>query len=322
MIKYSLVFFLFFYCSSILSQELKLELRLKNSQPEFLYLTFFERGVSIKDTFQKKDNGYYYLSSTKIKSPQVIRISSSSVTITDIFVAPGYDLLISGDASDDFYQLNKNIHISGIGQKANLYNHMRDSLWETRPIKGLSPYGKNEKTFLNSLTAMRLLTDTLLQKYLLLDAHDSAHLFFANLKKIDNKYDQIGYLLGFAKNFNEDYKYSKQILENYAHFDLAKDLNDSLLISESFRSFITYHYINFIVNQENQTDSGKHNQLFTRVDVANKIYSGDVKQYALSNILDKIVSSITNIDELKSIKNNFFQRVNYLSSNTAKKEGL
>src|ERR1035437_8749769 len=73
-----------------------------NDCPENYLKIFFKdkNGVLLIDTINLDRNGNFYLKTFKVKTPQITSIQQNKIQINDFFVAPGYNLTITGKGND------------------------------------------------------------------------------------------------------------------------------------------------------------------------------------------------------------------------------
>ncbi|WP_432327264.1 hypothetical protein ACRQ5D_27480 [Mucilaginibacter sp. P25] len=86
------------------------------------------------DTIRLNDSGEFYLKTYKIVKPQRTSIQQNNTQINRIYVAPGYDLHITGDAIN-YVNLSKTKKITGIGAETNQYRVKLDSILVARNDK-------------------------------------------------------------------------------------------------------------------------------------------------------------------------------------------
>ena len=113
------------------------------------YLKIFFRdknGAPIVDTINLDQTGKFYLKTYKIQQAQQTSIQQNNIQINDFFVAPGYNLTITGNGKDGL-SLFKSTIISGIGSESNRYRSMLHSILSER-MDTTRWYQLNEKDLL------------------------------------------------------------------------------------------------------------------------------------------------------------------------------
>jgi hypothetical protein len=75
--------------------------KLSNSPERFLKIFFYDEKYKLLiDTLHLNDKGEFYLKTFKITRPQRTSIQQNTTQINGIYVAPGYNLQITGDATN------------------------------------------------------------------------------------------------------------------------------------------------------------------------------------------------------------------------------
>jgi hypothetical protein len=137
--KIILFLFSFYFISQGVAQNavqpLVIQGKLTNSAEKMLKI-FFEdaNGKFLLDTIKLNESGEFYLKTYKIARPQRTSIQQNNTQINRIYVAPGYDLRITGDAAD-YISLSKTKRINGIGSESNQYRVKLDSILVARNDK-------------------------------------------------------------------------------------------------------------------------------------------------------------------------------------------
>lgn len=134
--------------------------KLSNTTEKILKIFFEdENGKMVIDTIKINDTGEFYLKTYKIKRPQRTSLQQNSLQINRIYVAPGYNLTITGDATD-YVTLLKSRKITGIGAETNQYRQKIDSImvasndrtkWYELELEELLPYLKKTKAVNDSV---------------------------------------------------------------------------------------------------------------------------------------------------------------------------
>ena len=301
------------------SQPLKLELRLENCTEKYLYISFNNSGIISLDTIRRLENGSYYLRTSKIHEPQITDIYSNGPRLRELYLAPGYDLVITGNGIDN-YALSKSVSFSGYGSRANTYTQILGSI--LRNIRNpVTPYEKNENVFLTGLTQLTVEKNALVESIFYKEVqNDSSLAFFGKIKKIDNRFDQIGLMMSFAKNLNKDPLYRTHLLETYAKINKSELLDESLLISSSFRDFISTAYLEYLDDLDTKSEEVVANSNFRLIDRAQLIYSGKIRQYVIKRLFENFILLLNNREELQAHEEGFLAQLNLLESDSDKKE--
>ena len=100
--------------------------KLSNSPERKLKIAFYDgHGVVSIDTIFLNPDGTFYLKTYQCTDPQKTGIQQHQTQINDIFVAPGYDLMITGDATS-FETLFASVKITGKGATSNRYRELKN----------------------------------------------------------------------------------------------------------------------------------------------------------------------------------------------------
>jgi hypothetical protein len=131
-------YLLVFCCISVASAQqqnrkpLILQGKFSNSPERLLKIFFYdENDKLILDTLHLNDQGEFYLKTYKITRPQRTSLQQNTTQINGIYVAPGYNLQITGDATN-FTTLKATKKISGIGEESNRYRIQIDAVYAAK----------------------------------------------------------------------------------------------------------------------------------------------------------------------------------------------
>jgi thiol-disulfide isomerase/thioredoxin len=281
--------------------------------PEKYLKIFFldEKGQSLIDTIKLDESGRFYLKTFKVQVPQRTSIQQNNIQINDFFVAPGYNLTITG-IGKDFLSLAKSKRISGVGSESNKYRFMLDSILVARMDK-TRLFELKENAFLSYVNNYQKLKDSIAK--IVFDKKfnkDKFFKYFGSLVNLDNKFNKLSLLVSHVNR--NTYSYEKSILFIRNNFDnkiLDNLYNDEYLISNDYRGFIGGEWLNYLVTLDFKKDSTLQNQKGYKLKKVNEIYQGKVKEFVLYNRMGSSIEYSNSFEKLNDYKEQF---ENYFSS--------
>lgn len=284
-------------------QPLIIQGKITNS-PERMLKIFFEdeNDKLLMDTIKLNDAGEFYLKTFKIKKAQRTSIQQNSTQLNGIFVAPGYNLTITGDGSN-FLSLFKSKKISGIGSESNQYRIKIDSIyavkmdttqWYSLDLKALLLYIKKKKVIEDSVVNVVFNRKPI---------HDKYFGFFKKMIQIDNESLQLYYLLEHITMNKYSYeKMTSLVKENMPERFLSGISKDEYLTSKDYKTWLLGDYINYTKQMDKTKDSTlakKTNYELTKI---NEVYKGRVKDFYLYKVINSNISGSSSIENLNSTK--------------------
>ncbi|MDP1843257.1 MAG: TlpA disulfide reductase family protein [Sediminibacterium sp.] len=318
-LKKSILFIIvIFVVFSVKGQTLKLALKLQNCDEKYFLISFDYADIEVIDTLVRTGDGKYLLVTDRNFSPQITQLYSSHTVIRNVYLAPGYDMLMTGDAADRI-KLDRELQFTGKGCRTNKYSRVLDSILNNGDY-GVNPRAASEAEFLSGLRKIDSIKDSLVREYFFNSyEEDSASRYFGRLKQIDNRFDKLSQLIYFGKQFNKDPLYRKRLLHDSAGFISNEIQNDSLLVSASFRDFVTTDYLLYLNDIKLAAlphNKGKQN--YALLKEAIDTYRGRIKQYAIRTLLQGYISSLSSEAELLNKESALKEFTNLLESDADK----
>ncbi len=301
--------FVFLYFSNCISaQNAKLEPlilqgKITNS-PEKTLKIFFEdeNDKLVIDTIKLNDAGEFYLKTFKIKKPQRTSIQQNSTQLNGIFVAPGYNLTITGDGSN-FLSLFKSKKITGIGSESNQYRIKIDSIyavkkdttrWYSLDLKALLQYIKKKKVLEDSVVNVVFSRKPIQDKYFV---------FFKKMIQADNESLQLYYLLEHITLNKYSYeKMASLVKENMPESFLSGISKDEYLTSNDYKIWLLGTYIDYIKQLDRMRDSTITKKTDYELTKINEVYKGRVKDFYLYKVINSSIGGSSSIENLNSTK--------------------
>lgn len=304
-------------------QPLILRGQLKNSPEKLLKIGFTdENGIRMVDTIRLDDEGKFYLKTYKIKNPQVTGIVQKTTQINGLFLAPGYDLTITGDATD-FKTLFKTTRIEGLGAESNQYRTMRNAILAQR--MGDKPwYDMNEADLIAYAQKQRRESDSLLHAafdpYLTKQKSNKGDRsaiagtpkdpylsYFKNMVQLNNQFIQLYYMLTLANQKKYDYAAAQALIENHTDPKLLANMSkDSYLASDDYKNWVAGgEYTDYQIKLDYLRDSTLKKVKGYRLVKMDQIYTGKVKDFVLFQQMNADITFAKSFDRLNRIKDMF-----------------
>lgn len=286
--------------------------------PEKHLNIFFQgkNGELLSDTINLDQTGKFYLKTFKIQQAQRTNIQQNNIQINDIFVAPGYNLTITGNGKD-FLSLLRSTTISGIGSESNRYRSIYNSILIER--KDTTRWFElNGKDLLLYIDRNQKLQDSI--THIVFDKKPVQDMFlkhFGEVVRLNNNFSKL-YMLVTHVNFN-NYGYEKSVSYVRKNFDnkvLDNLYKDEYLISNSYtEGFIGFDWLNYLINLDYKRDSTLRNQEEYKIKKVNELYQGKVKEYVLYNLMKSSIRNSKSFEKLNDYKGQFEFYIETLSNN-------
>ncbi len=291
--------------------------QLTNCPEKFLKI-FFEQtdGSFLTDTIHLDKNGRFYLKTFKIKSPQRINIRQNNIAINNIFVAPGYNLLITANAKN-FQSLLKTTKIKGIGAEVNAYKLIYDSVFIPRNETAYSHWFEfNDEKLLAFAKANRKLSDSILNvAFNKKPVHDPYFSYFRKMVEFDNMFMELYFLVAHVNSNNYGYDRSVAFVKNNFDNNILKHIGkDDYLMSPDYKTWVIGNeYLSYLVNLDYLKDSTLRGHKNYKLEKADKAYTGKVRDYVLYRLITGHVTFAKSLDDLNTSKNDYKPYVSAIS---------
>ncbi len=272
--------------------------------PEKMLKIFFEdeNDKVVIDTIKLNNAGEFYLKTFKIIKPQRTSIQQNSTQLNNIYVAPGYNLIITGDGSD-YVSLFKSKRISGIGSESNQYRMKIDSMraakndttqWYNLKLESLLPYIKKSKALEDSVINVVFNRKPVQDKYFG---------YFKRMIQIDNESIALyRLLLNITINKYSYEKMTTSVKENMPKSFVNGISKDEYLVSEDYKAWLLGTYINYIKQLDKIKDSTLAKQSNYGLIKINEVYTGKVKDFYLFKVINSDIFLSNSIEKLNSTK--------------------
>ncbi|MBT1708443.1 TlpA family protein disulfide reductase [Fulvivirgaceae bacterium PWU5] len=293
--------------------------KLSNSPERKLKIGFYdEHGVHSIDTIFLDPDGTFFLKTYRCTHPQRTNIQQNQTQINDIFIAPGYDLVITGDATN-FETLFATVKITGKGATSNRYrelkndwyrNHKPDTSWYERSKRSLVRYAKREKR-INDSIAQVVFSGPI--------PKDDAYVdFFKRSIELDNAFTQLYCLMAHANIYQLSVAESEDLVGK-SDSKLPKIDNDAYLISTQYKTWIIGEYLNYLVRLDYLKEPARKGEDLYPLKKSAQVYSGKVRDNSLYRKMSNEVGSCQSLERLHTLGNLFQPYLPYFTDDFYRK---
>lgn len=284
-------------------QPLVIKGRLTNCPEKELHIFFEdERGDFQMDNINVNDDGSFYFRTNKIHNPQITSIQQKNTQINDIFVAPAYELNITGDASD-FNTLYKTTIIIGKGGESNKFrtllnkyrsDHKNDKNWFEMEGSQLVVFAKEERRVKDSLA------------HIVFDgkaANDPYLAFFKKETLYNNQFNELYYLLTYTNIHKLGYEESTNFIRNNFDNNLLEHLSkDDYLISKDYKSWLIGTYLEYLLRLDDLKNPEANKTDAAKLEKIDKTFTGKVREYALWKHQSNEIEFSKSLEKLSATK--------------------
>ncbi len=295
--------------------------KLINSPEKMLKIFFLDEKEKITiDTIHLKEDGSFYLKTYKITRPQRTSIQNNRTQINQIYVAPGYELSITGDATD-YKTLFAGKKITGKGAAVNRYRTMLDSVYASRP-RGSSWYEMNLEDLLSYIQSEQKLQDSI-QK-LVFAKNTSKDKYFDTFKRmieVDNQSIALYNLLEHIAMNKYSYEKMSSLVKEHTPTAFKNGIsNDSYLNSEDYKTWLLGNSVSYHRQLDKAQDSTLSKQEGYNLKSIKEVLNGKVLDYYLSRVIISNINAAKSIEGLNASKKRVEPYLTSLSDHTYKGE--
>lgn len=281
------------------AQPLIVQGKLTNSAEKMLKI-FFEdaNGKLVIDTIRLNDSGEFYLKTYKIVRPQRTSIQQNHTQINRIYVAPGYDLHITGDASD-YTNLVKTKKISGIGAESNQYRVKSDSILAARNDK-TAWYELKTDELIQFLKKSKALEDSVLNVVFNKPAKQDK--YFNTFKKmidLDNQSLNFYMMLQHLEMSKYNAAQMRELVARSTPPAFSKGIShDEYLVSEDYKTWVLPLYYAYEQRLDQLRDSAAVKQPGYALEKIKQLFNGKVRDYYLNRHVEKRIGAANSLEQL------------------------
>jgi thiol-disulfide isomerase/thioredoxin len=303
------LYLLIFCCISVASaqqknrQPLILQGKLSNSPEKFLNITFYdENDKPVFDTLRLNDEGEFYLKTHRITRPQRTDLRQNRTQINGIYVAPGYSLQITADATNAS-TLKVTTKITGIGAETNQYRINSNALFEGKSDKR-DWFERKPEEAITYIKALSSENDSLHHKVFdRPQPNDPYFSFFKKMIEIDNQSMAFTMILQFSMNNGYSKEQMKGLVDNNIPPLFANGIsNDGFLIAEDYIHWVVPVYHQYRNKLDELEDSIAVQKPGYPMQLVNQLFTGKVKQYFLRYAVNRPIGTTSTIEELNNAK--------------------
>ncbi len=280
-------------------QPLVIQGKLSNSAEKMLKIFFEDANDKLlMDTIRLNDSGEFYLKTYKIAKPQRTSIQQNNTQINRIYVAPGYDLHITGDAID-YVNLSKTKKITGIGAETNQYRVKLDSILVARNDKTAWYELKTDELIL-FLKKSKALEDSLLNVVFNKPAKQD-HYFntFKKMIDLDNQSLNFYMLLQHLDLSKYNAAQMREMVSKNTPSAFSKGIShDEYLVSEDYKSWVLPLYYAYEQRLDLLRDSASVKQPGYTLGKIKQLFAGKVRDYYLNRYVEKRIGSANSLEKL------------------------
>ncbi len=222
-----------------------------------LYLFTDSVGKYKPDTLRLDNEGRFYLKTyNAINPPQKVSIQNKRTQLNNIYVAPGYNLTITADASD-FPTLMETTQITGKGAESNRYRELYLKEYIRRKEADNWYEFTDEAKFSSYLEAEKQLTDSI-EKVAFGKAvgNDPYFSHFEEMTRLDNLFLHEYKKIAFTKLTGMNARQAREFVEKLADATLIKDINnEAYFISENYKGWYVNEYLDYLLKLDYDKDS-------------------------------------------------------------------
>jgi thiol-disulfide isomerase/thioredoxin len=285
------------------SKTLIIQGKLSNCPEKILKIAFEDaNGLTVVDTIKLNANGEFYYTTERLAKPQRCNIQQNSTQINKIYVAPGYNLHITGDATD-YFHLYTTKQITGRGAEVNAFRIKMDSTiaakneltrWYELKLDALLLYLKNKKKLDDSLMQVVFKKRNKEDKYFetfknMIDIDNQSIDYYMLLQHLEMNTYTRGQMTGVVKE-NTPPRFEKGVS------------NDDYLISEDYKSWLLPLYLAYNKKLDILRDSKLIKDAGYTHGAINRLYSNKVKDQQLNRQVESSIHQASSIEQLNSAK--------------------
>ncbi|QEM10050.1 TlpA family protein disulfide reductase [Mucilaginibacter rubeus] len=323
--KKIILLLLSFYCISkgvaqTTAQPLIIQGKLTNSAEKMLKI-FFEdvNGKLLIDTIRLNAAGEFYLKTYKIAKPQRTSIQQNNTQINRIYVAPGYDLRITGDASD-YTSLSKTKKITGLGAQSSQYRVKMDSIIAVRDDK-TAWFDLKTDELIQFLKKSKTLEDSVLNVVFKEPAMGDKYLnTFKKIIELDNQSMSFYMLLQHLDLVKYNAAQARELVTKNTPPAFVNGVShDEYLVSEDYKSWVLPLYYACEQRLDLLRDSASVKKPGYTLEKIKQLFTGKVRDFYLNRFVEKRIGGSNSIEQLIATQKEMQTFINAISSPVLKK---
>ncbi|KAF5056581.1 Thiol-disulfide oxidoreductase ResA [anaerobic digester metagenome] len=286
------------------TEPLILQGQITNSPEKELYLFTDSLGKYKPDTLRLDNEGRFHLKTYNVINPQKVDIQNKRTQLNNIYVAPGYNLTITADATD-FPTTIETTRITGKGAESNRYRELYLKEYIARK-DSVDWYEITDETkFLNYLETEKQLTDSLEKVAFGKVAGDDPYFsLFAEMTHMDNLFLHEYKKIAFTKLTGMNAGQAREFVKKQADAALIKDINnEAYFVSENYKGWYVNAYLDYLLKLDYDKDSTLLANNFYSIEKTDEILKGKIREYILYNkLMGKIHYASGNFQQLNEVR--------------------
>ncbi|MEE1884289.1 TlpA family protein disulfide reductase [Pedobacter flavus] len=267
--KKTLIFLLLTSFAQIAQAQIKISGRIANIKEKHVELLYQGNKDGLVDSIPLQEDGSFTYENKNIKTPHRMSITNRKVVQIQLFMAPGYDLSITVDASDKETYKKTLSYSGGLGSMTNRYFSNTSKIDSIFNDANKDPY---KEYFYDGLKKDKKFSAfyTLLEK----NYANSAKLEW---REMEDKFEQLGYVKIF------------DVLND------ATNLNSTLFtwILEIFPAFLKNYYV--------VTDEKLLNQTYPNLHITSITFSGAVYDHVATILLKRSIENAILFEDIQEL---------------------
>lgn len=262
----------------------------------------------INATIMTDSVGAFKYNTNKITQPGYAIMHFGTSAQLGLYLAPGYDLKISGDALNT-QTLYNSLILTGVGAQTNQYWKQNFSLYASFTIPTLTDEWYNIRP--ENFVRIGLEKDKLdsfennLEKNVFGSSnHDPFKEAFREMSFVDMNTTKLFYLLSYRYWNNLSIELTDSLIQHAINPRMFTSLNmDGLLGDFYFQEVIGFLYPDYLLDKQSENDrSVFQNSLNRKLEMCDSLYTGSTKDYVLQRIVNRNIPVVYSQDQLDSLK--------------------
>lgn len=253
-----------------------------------------------EDTIKVDETGKFYFETFEVTKPiEVVLSKTAAFFRTNLFIAPGYHLIINADTKTwNSFQMSKKV--IGYGSIPNRYLFTLDSINTTRSDTTQWPRLDKDPLLIYANKHLKLEDSVLNVIFNKTSTNDLYSDIFKRKILLDMQFERFEYLITPGLDSKYDYQTSVDFVNNNLDKKILNNLySEEYLLSDTYRRFMLNDYFQYLADLvcKNANCDNKYYRIRNLEAIANN-YQGPVKQLALNSELTSALTYCRSYEEL------------------------
>ncbi|MCO5287141.1 MAG: TlpA family protein disulfide reductase [Chitinophagaceae bacterium] len=264
--------------------------------------------AGINATILTDSAGVFKYHTDKLTQPGYAIMQFGTNAQLDLYLAPGYDIKVSGNALNT-QTLYNSLILSGVGAQTNQYWKQVFSLYERFTVKPLTNEWYDIKP--ESFVKIGLEKDKLdsLENYLEknvfgISNHDPFKEVFREMSFVEMNVTKLFYLLAYRWWNELSVSQTDSLIQQAINPRLFTSLNTDGLIGDFyFQEVVAYFYPDYLIEKQSENDPSIYqNSLKRALEICDSLFTGKTKDYVLQRIINRQLPVIYSQNQLNLLK--------------------